>query len=107
MFIMYLLKIHLKTTDLFQEMKYPVLLLSVIVATTWTMEATALDITSLKYSFCNQMRAHWAYERLNLKYRCLEMVKKIGPKMCLDVILIIVLLKNHAKFKENCLTSLL
>ena len=47
---------------------------------------SAFDIISLKTQFCNVLKSHWAYERLNLKHRCLEMVKQLGPKLCLDVI---------------------
>ena len=46
----------------------------------------ALDLTAIKLSFCDRLKEHWAYDRLMLKYNCLQMVKQMGKHLCVDVI---------------------
>ena len=52
---------------------------------------SALDLTEIKLRFCNKLKNHWAYDRLQLKKNCLEMAKEIGSQLCVDVIKIVLL----------------
>ena len=63
---------------------------------------SALDLTGLKLTFCDKLRGHWAYDRLNLKYNCLGMVKELGTKLCLDVIKIYLCLHLNLYCKRKC-----
>ena len=61
-------------------MKSVLLILLVIL-----MTVSTLDITDVKIRFCEKLKGHWAYDRLKLKHNCLEMVRQIGLKLCIDV----------------------
>ena len=45
----------------------------------------SLDLTAIKWIYCNRLREHWAYDRLDLKHNCLQMTKQLGSELCLDV----------------------
>ena len=62
------------------------LLLTVIFFVTISLE---YDLTAVKERFCAKMKNHWAYERLNLKHTCLDMVRVMESKLCVDVIKIV------------------
>ena len=46
---------------------------------------SAINLTEIKLSFCNKLKNHWAYDRLNLKETCLQIAKEVGYELCLDV----------------------
>ena len=65
----------------FTEMK-----LTLLVFLLGFVRISAMDLTEIKLSFCNKLKTHWAYDRLNLKKTCLEIAKQLGSELCLDVI---------------------
>ena len=46
---------------------------------------SGFDLTEVKLIFCEKLKGHWAYDRLLLKHTCLQMAKKLGSELCLDV----------------------
>ena len=63
------------------------------------------DLAAVKLIFCEKLKAHWAYDRLMLKYTCLEMAKQMGSEHCLDVTNIFCFLFIHLSSANVCTCS--